>query len=132
MHASGSAMRHHIDEPQAGKNQQGHENQGNRVHDHAMSMIIEAFPAFVFREVRDWCPPEVTLVRGSRSRPESYDTAISFVKVPGNHGDISPYLSGARFAPRPRPVADSENPGTAMRSRWVTRPAKPRRIGQVF
>jgi hypothetical protein len=34
MHASGSAMRHHIDEPQAGKNQQGHENQGNRIHDH--------------------------------------------------------------------------------------------------
>src|ERR1700716_888805 len=48
-------------------------------------------------------PPEVTSVRGSRSRPGSYDTAVSFVKVPGNHGDISPYLSGAGFAPRPRP-----------------------------
>ena len=36
--------------------------------------------------------PEVTSVRGSRSRPESYDTAASFVKVPGNHGDVSPYI----------------------------------------
>jgi hypothetical protein len=54
MHASGSAMRHHIDEPQAGKNQQGHENQGNRIHDHAMSIIIDAFRAFVFQEVWDW------------------------------------------------------------------------------
>jgi hypothetical protein len=54
MHDSGSAMRHHIDEPQAGKNQQGHENQGNRIHDHAMSIVIEAFRAFVFREVWDW------------------------------------------------------------------------------
>ena len=74
--------------------------------------------------------PEVTSVRGSRSRPESYDTAVSFVKVPGNHGDISPYLSGAGFAPRP--VAEPENLGAAMRSRWVTSPAKPRWIGQVF
>jgi hypothetical protein len=54
MHDSGSAMRHHTDEPQAGKNQQGHENQGNRIHDHAMSIVIEAFRAFVFREVWDW------------------------------------------------------------------------------
>jgi hypothetical protein len=53
MHDSGSAMRHHIDKPQAGKNQQGHENQGNRIHDHAMSIIIEAFRAFVFQEVWD-------------------------------------------------------------------------------
>ena len=97
-------MRHHVDKPQAGKNQQDHENQSNRIHDHAMSIIIDAFRAFVFREVWDWCPPEVTSVRGSRrSRPESYDTAVSFIKVPGNHGDISPYLSGAGFAPRPQP-----------------------------
>jgi hypothetical protein len=50
---SASAMRHHIDEPRAGKNQHDHENQGNRIHDHAMPIIIEAFRAFVFREVWD-------------------------------------------------------------------------------
>src|SRR5260370_15797245 len=49
-------------------------------------------------------PHDVASARGTRgSRRESYDTAVSFIKVPGNHGDISPYLSGARFAPRPRP-----------------------------
>ena len=77
--------------------------------------------------------PEMTSVRGSRSRPESYDTAASFIKVPGNHGDVSPYIYQALDLHHVRgPVTDSENPGTAMRSRWVTSPAKPRRIGQVF
>jgi hypothetical protein len=47
-------MRHHIDEPQAGKNQQDHENQGDSIHDHAMLIIIGVFRAFVFREVWDW------------------------------------------------------------------------------
>jgi hypothetical protein len=54
MHGSASAMCHHVDKPQAGKNQQDHENQGNRIHGHAMSIVIEAFQAFVFREVWDW------------------------------------------------------------------------------
>jgi hypothetical protein len=31
-----------------------HENQGNRIHDHAMSIIIDAFRAFVFQEIWDW------------------------------------------------------------------------------
>ena len=103
-----------------------------------MSIIIDAFRAFVFREVvwlgiSDRGPPEGTSVRGSRSRPESYDTAVSFVKVPGNHGDVSPYIYQALDLHHVRsPVTDSENPGTAMRSRLVTSPAKPRRIGQVF
>jgi hypothetical protein len=77
--------------------------------------------------------PEVTSVRRSRSRPESYDTAVSFVKVPGNHGDISlPIYQALDLHHVLGPVADSENPGTAMRSRLVTSPAKPRWIGQVF
>jgi hypothetical protein len=76
---------------------------------------------------------EVTAVRRSRSRPESYDTAANFVKVPGNHGDVSPYIYQALDLHHVRgPVTDSENPGTAMRSRLVISPAKPRWIGQVF
>jgi hypothetical protein len=49
MHDPGSAMR--ISRRAAGRIQQGHEDQGNRIHDHAMSIIIDAFRAFVFREV---------------------------------------------------------------------------------
>jgi hypothetical protein len=89
MHGSASAVRDPIEEPQTGKNQQDHENQGNSIHDHAVPIIIGAFRAFVFREVGHWrvvwrgmtdrSLPPMTSVRGSHSRPESYDTAVSFV-----------------------------------------------------
>jgi hypothetical protein len=62
-------------------------NQGNGICDHAMPIIIPALRAFVFREVGDrrviWLArtdrglPPMTSVRSTRSRPESYDTAVS-------------------------------------------------------
>ena len=55
----------------AGKTQQANKNQRNGIHDHAVSILVFAFRAFVFREVGDRYS-----VRGTRSRPESYDTAI--------------------------------------------------------
>jgi hypothetical protein len=111
MHGSASAVRDRMEEPQAGKNHWDHENDGEGVHGHAMPIIIDAFRAFVFREVWDWrvvwrgMPdrgfPPMTSVRGSHSRPELYDTGVSFVKVPGNHGGICPYLSRANAASEP-------------------------------
>jgi hypothetical protein len=111
VHASASVMCHHVDEPQAGKNQQDHESQGNRIHDHAMPIVIGAFRAFVFPKVWDWPVvwrgmtdrdlPTMTSMGGTNSRPETYDTAVSVVKAPGSHGGICPYLSGASAASDP-------------------------------
>jgi hypothetical protein len=53
MHGSASAVRDPIEEPQTGKNQQDHENQGDSIHDHAVPIIIRVFRGFVFREVWD-------------------------------------------------------------------------------
>jgi hypothetical protein len=51
MHASASAMRDRIDQPESRQAQQADKDQGNGVYDHAMPIIILAFRAFVFREV---------------------------------------------------------------------------------
>jgi hypothetical protein len=51
IHASASAMRDRIDQPEARHAQQADKDQGNGVHDHAMLVIILAFRAFVFRKV---------------------------------------------------------------------------------
>jgi hypothetical protein len=89
-------------------------------------------------------PSPMTLVRGTHSRLESYDTAVSFVKAPGNHSGVCPYLSdaSAAFDPDVRnqacrticgnfgsaavdlhhtltPVADARTLGSAMRSRSI-------------
>jgi hypothetical protein len=50
---SASAMRDRVDQPKASKAQQADENEGHGVYEHPMSIIILAFRAFVFREVRD-------------------------------------------------------------------------------
>src|ERR1700730_8471210 len=65
-----------------------------------MTIIIVAFRAFVFREVRDRGVIQLgitdrgrlpmTSVRSTHSRPESYDTVVSLVKAIGNHGEICP------------------------------------------
>ena len=46
-------MRDRIEQPEARKAQHADKDQGNGVYDHAMPIVILAFPAFVFREVGD-------------------------------------------------------------------------------
>jgi hypothetical protein len=53
MHASASAVRDRIDQPEARKAQQADKDQDNGVYDHAMPIIILALRAFIFREVGD-------------------------------------------------------------------------------
>ena len=50
-HVSGM---HIVGQPRARKDQQAGENQGDGVNDHAMPILVVAFLAFVFREIRDW------------------------------------------------------------------------------
>ena len=51
IHASASAMRDRIDQPEARHAQQADKDQGNGVYDHATPVIVLAFRVFVFREV---------------------------------------------------------------------------------
>jgi hypothetical protein len=46
-------VRHHIGEPNTGKNQHTHESRGGDVHRHAMPILVVTFRAFIFCEVRD-------------------------------------------------------------------------------
>ena len=95
IHASGV---HIVGEPHARKDQHAGEYQGDGVNDHAMSVLIVAFRAFVFREIRDrrviWCGTRLRPMpsgRGPHSRPESYHTAIIVVGVVGTHDEIRRY-----------------------------------------
>src|SRR5215831_18320788 len=49
-----SGMHHHgIGEPHANKHQYAGENKSNGIHHHAMPILVVAFRAFVFCEIRD-------------------------------------------------------------------------------
>jgi hypothetical protein len=77
--ASNVVHHHVVGEPQAGKNQYAGENESKSINDHSMPVLIVAFWAFVFCEIRDRrivrrLPP-VSPRRGPHSRPERYHTA---------------------------------------------------------